>query len=83
MPTAVYVPYVLVTSLCLLVSLGYLFFFDIKTESAACTEKKIPQQQKAKEQAEIKAERVRFFVCAAVGITIFAVNWLTKLSTGF
>ena len=80
-PTAAYVPYVIVTSLCLIGTLAYLFFFDVP-KAGTVPEKKKPQEQQ-REIQEKKSERVRFFVCAAVGIAVFAVNWLTSLLKGF
>ena len=72
-PTSIYVPYVMITSLCLVGTLAYLFFFDrpITTE-----------KPKRGQEQEIKNERKRFFVCALVGITVFAINWISALAKG-
>ena len=80
-PTSVYVPYVMITSLCLIGTLGYLFFFDVQENESV--EKKIKPQERQRRQQENKAERVRFFVCALVGITVFVINWLSALADGF
>ena len=80
-PTSVYVPYVIITSLCLIVSLGYLFFFDTKKTDGG--DRKIKPQKKQRQAQENQAERVRFIVCAMVGITVFAINWISALVTGF
>lgn len=79
-PAAAYVPYLAVTSLCLVGSLAYLFFFDTpKTEKE---EKKPLKTDLRKEREETKAERLRFFAFAAAGIAVLLVNWLTALTTG-
>ena len=72
-PSVAYVPYVIITSLCLIGSLAYLFFFDrpITTE-----------KPKRGQEQEIKNERKRFCVCALVGITVFAINWISALAKG-
>ncbi len=75
--SSVYVPYVIITSLCLVGTLGYLMFFDepkMETEQTA---------SKKAEEKERKSERIRFFACALVGIAVFAVNWITALVQGF
>lgn len=85
-PSAAYVPYVAITSLCLVGALGYLFFFDLpKTKDGEKEEgaKKKSKQELQREKAEKKSERVRFFVCALVGITVFSVNWISALIQGF
>ncbi len=79
-PTAAYVPYVIVTSLCLIGTLAYLFFFD-EPKTEVVPEKR--NQEKQRQTQEKKLERVRFFVCAAVGIAVFAINWITSLMKGF
>jgi membrane protease YdiL (CAAX protease family) len=76
-PSSVYLPYVMVTSLCLIASLGYLFFFDRERAEIEVSKPKKGQEK------EIKSERVRFFVCALVGIAVFAVNWMSALVSGF
>lgn len=73
-PTSVYVPYVMITSLCLVGTLAYLFFFDKPIT--------VEKPKRGQEQ-EVKNERVRFFVCALVGITVFLINWISALVTGF
>ncbi len=73
-PTSIYVPYVMITSLCLVGTLAYLFFFD-----RPITVEKLKKEQ----EQEAKNERVRFFVCALVGIAVFSVNWISALTKGF
>ena len=80
-PTAFYVPYVMITSLCLIGTLGYLFFFDAPKNEKE--EKGVKPQEKQRRAQENKAERTRFFVCALVGITVFAINWISALAKGF
>ena len=80
-PSAAYVPYVAVTSLCLVGTLAYLFFFDLPKTDVENQKKKTQEIQR--ERAENKSERVRFFVCALVGITVFLINWLSALVKGF
>ncbi len=84
-PSSIYVPYVMITSLCLVGALGYLMFFDVaktETETEGKTETKKSARKNAEEK-EKKSERIRFFVCALVGITVFAINWITALVQGF
>ena len=73
-PSAIYLPYVMITSLCLIGTLGYLFFFDTPI---------MAEKPKSSQEQEIKRERKRFFVCALVGITVFAINWISALAKGF
>ena len=79
-----YVPYVMITSLCLIGALGYLFFFDLPLEEP---KKFDPAEEKKRahvirrQKEEEKAERVQFFVGASVGIAICAVLWLYTLFT--
>ena len=76
-PTAV----IMIASLCLIGTLGYLFFFDVQENEK--TEKVVKPQEKQRREQENKAERVRFFVCALVGITVFVINWFSALAQGF
>lgn len=73
-PTSVYIPYLIITSLCLIGSLCYLFFCDKTDGNTGGKEMPI---------AEKNAERKRFFVCVLVGITVFVVNWFSALLAGF
>ena len=57
-----------VSVLCLIGSLVYLCFFDKNQED---------------KQAQQKQERVRFFVCAAVGLLICSLTWVSVLLMGF
>lgn len=84
--SAAYLPYVAITSLCLVGALGYLFFFDLpKTKESEKEQgaKKKSKRELQLEKAEKKSERVRFFVCALVGITVFLINWISELVQGF
>ena len=71
----------MIASLCLIGTLGYLFFFDVQENEK--TEKVVKPQEKQRREQENKAERVRFFVCALVGITVFVINWFSALAQGF
>jgi membrane protease YdiL (CAAX protease family) len=60
---------VIVSILCLIASLVWLFFFD-KGKS---------EPRREEDKAEIK----RFFLYASVGIAMYALTWISVLLTGF
>ena len=66
-PRSVQIPLLAFSALCLAGSLAYLIFFDKKSASA-----------KGKEKADKKG----FFLCAALGIVVCAVVWLSAFAAG-
>ena len=73
-PLPVYIVMLCVEGVLLVGSLVYLIFFDKPKKS---------QTVEIVKTQEEKRERARFFVCAALGIAVCAVNWLSVLLVGF
>ena len=71
-PLPVFITVIIVSGLCLVGSLVYLLVFDKKKK----TEEALSKEEK-------KAERIRFLVCAAIGVALCALNWLAALFEGF
>ncbi len=67
-PTPVLIAVMAVSTVCLIGSLAYLCLFD---------------GEKSWDKAEPKKERARFFVCAAVGLLICSLTWISGLFMGF
>ncbi len=67
-PTPVYVALLVISGICLVGSVLYLTVFD---------------KQKSENSVEKKGSYKEFFLCALVGIVVFAVSWLTVLLMGF
>ena len=65
-PISVFIPLMIVSGLCLVTTLVYLFFFDKK-------------QAEGNDREERKKERKNFFVFASVGIAVCAITWITGL----
>ncbi len=66
LPFGVYLPLMIVSSLCLVGTLAYLFVFDKK-----------PKMER--EETEKKSERKNFFIFASVGIFVCVLTWITSL----
>lgn len=69
-PLPVYITVICVAALCLVGSLVYLIGFD---------KSKWKEQEKTFSPQENRAERLRFFVCASVGIFYCAFTWVLGL----
>ena len=69
-PTQVFIPLMIVSALCLVGTIVYLLVFDKKKE-----ETPLVQEQ--------KADKKGFFLCAAVGLLLCLINWVSALISGF
>ena len=65
-PAPVLIPMIIVSGLCLIATLVYLFVFDKK-------------QAEEKDKEEKKKERKNFFLFASVGLAVCAITWITNL----
>lgn len=70
---AIYLPFLIISIVCLLVSAAYLLFIDKKA-------KKLPTE--AEVTQENKNARKEFFLYASVGIALCALTWLVTLFSG-
>ena len=68
----VFITIVVISAVCLVLSLVYLVFLD---------ENK-PSEETPLRETEIKTERKNFWICAAVGIAVCVLTWLLVLVTG-
>ena len=68
----VFITIVVISAVCLVLSLVYLVFVD----------KNKPSEETPLRETEIKTERKNFWICAAVGIAVCVLTWLLVLVTG-